>query len=124
MPGLPCLRSLHVIPKSILVVDALDECEGRVALMKELQELIQKTSTGSSKTLIHLFITGRHSVSSDVERMLKPAFQLVIQSKDDDVRTFLQQILHEHGQLSHWVTESPEFGSSIIDAIIRRLSGM
>ena len=110
--------------KVILVVDALDECEGRVTLMKELQELMQNISTGSSKTLIHLFVTGRHSVSSDVERMLKPAFQLEIRSKDDDVRIFLQQILHEHGKLSQWVTESPEFGSSIIDAILRRLSGM
>ena len=108
----------------ILVIDALDECEDRVTLMKELQELMQNISTGSSKTHIHLFVTGRHSVSSDVERMLKPAFQLEIQSKDDDVQIFLQQILHEYGQLSQWVTESPEFGSSIIDAILRRLSGM
>ena len=110
--------------KVMLVIDALDECEGRVALMKELQELMRNTSYGSSKTLIHLYVTGRHSVSSDVERILKPAFQLEIRSKDDDVRIFLQQILHEHGQLSQWVTESLEFGSAIIDAILRRLSGM
>ena len=108
----------------ILVVDALDECEGSITLMKELQEFMQKLSNGSSKMLIHLFITGRHSVSLDVERMLKPAFQLEIRSKDDDVRMFLQQVLHEHGQLSQWVAESPEFGSSIIGAILCRLSGM
>ena len=110
--------------KVILVIDALDECEDRVNLMKDLFELMQSISNGPSKTLIHLFVTGRHSVSSEVERMLKPAFQLEIRSKDDDVRMFLQQILHEHGQLSQWVTESPEFGSSIIDAILCRLSGM
>ena len=110
--------------KIMLVVDALDECEDRVTLMKELQQLVQSISNGASKTLIHLFVMGRHSVSSDVERMLKPAFQLEIRSKDDDVRIFLEQILHEHGQLSQWVTESPEFGSSIIDAILSRLSGM
>ena len=110
--------------KIMLVVDALDECEDRVTLMKELQQLVQSISNGASKTLIHLFVTGRHSVSSDVERMLKPAFQLEIRSKDDDVWIFLEQILHEHGQLSQWVTESPEFGSSIIDAILSRLSGM
>ena len=108
----------------ILVIDALDECEGKVALMKELQELMQNIPNGSSEMLIHLFVTGRHSVISDVERLLKPAFQLEIRSKDDDVRKFLQQILHEHGQLSQWVVESPEFGSSIIDAILPRLSGM
>ena len=108
----------------ILLVDALDECEGRITLMKELREVMQKISNGSSKTFIHLLVTGRHSVCPDVERMLKPAFQLEVRSKDDDVRMFLQQILHEHGQLSHWVTESPEFGSSIIDAVLRRLSGM
>ncbi len=108
----------------ILVIDALDECEDRVNLLNELHELMQSIYNGPSKTLIHLFVTGRHSVSSDVERMLKPAFQLEIRSKDDDVRMFLQQILHEHRQLSQWVTESPEFGSSIIDAILCRLSGM
>ena len=108
----------------ILVVDALDECEGRIILMKELQELVQKISNGPSKTLIHLFVTGRHSVSSDVERILKPTFQLEIRSKDGDVRIFLQQMLHEHGELSQWVDDSPKFGSSIIDAILRRLSGM
>ena len=110
--------------KVILVIDALDECEDRVALMKEVHQLMQSVSNEPSKTLIHLFVTGRHSVSSDVERMLKPAFQLEIRSKDDDVQIFLEQILHEHGQLSQWVTESQEFGSSIIDAILRRLSGM
>ena len=110
--------------KVMLVIDALDECEDRVTLMKELQRLMQSIFHGASKTLIHLFVTGRHSVSSDVERILKPAFQFEIRSKDDDVRMFLQQILHEHGQLSQWITESPEFGSSIIDAILRRLSGM
>ncbi len=110
--------------KVTLVIDALDECEDRATLMKELQKLMQSISDGLSKTLIHIVITGRNSVSSDVERVLKPAFQLEIRSKDDDVRMFLQQILHEHGQLSQWVTESPEFGSSIIDAILCRLSGM
>ena len=110
--------------KVMLVIDALDECEDRATPLKELQQLMQIISNGPSKTLLHLFITGRHSVSSDVERILKPAFQLEIRSKDDDVRVFLEQILHEHGQLSQWVTESQEFGSSIIDAILRRLSGM
>ena len=108
----------------ILLIDALDECEGRITLMKELRELMQNISNESAKTFIHLLVTGRHSICSDVERMLKPAFQLEVRSKDDDVRMFLQQILHEHGQLSQWVTESPEFGSSIIDAVLRRLSGM
>ena len=110
--------------KVMLVIDALDECEDRVTLMKELQQLMQSICHGASKTLIHLFVTGRHSVSSDVERILKPDVQFEIRSKDDDVRMFLQQILHEHGQLSQWITESPEFGSSIIDAISCRLSGM
>ena len=110
--------------KIMLVVDALDECEDRATLMKELQQLMQIISNGQSKTLIHLFVTGRHSVSSDVEHMLKPAFQLEIRSKEDDVRIFLEQILHEHVQLSKWVTESPDFCSKIIDAILRRLSGM
>ena len=110
--------------KVMLLIDALDECEDRVTLMKELQQLMQIMSNGPSKTLIHLFVTGRHSVSSDVEHILKPAFQLEIRSKDDDVRIYLEQILHEHEQLSKWVTESPDFRSKIIDAILRRLSGM
>lgn len=108
----------------ILVIDALDECEGIETLIREVQNLMQSISDGMSRTLIHILVTGRNSVSLDVERILKPDFQLEIRSKDDDVRVFLEQILHEHVQLSKWVTESPEFRSKIIDAILRRLSGM
>ena len=110
--------------KVMLVIDALDECEDRDNLMSELQKLMRSISGGMSKTLIHIFVTGRNSVSSDVERILKPDLQLEIRSQDDDVRVFLEQILHEHVQLSKWVTESPEFRSTIIGAILRRLSGM
>ena len=117
-------KILTTYSKVMLVIDALDECEDRVTLLRELQQLMQSMSAGMSKTLIHIFVTGRNSVASDVERMLMPAYQFEIRSKNDDVRVFLHQILHEHGQLSQWVAGSPEFGSSITEAILGRLSGM
>ena len=74
-------------------------------------------------TALRILITSRSGIM-DVERIIKADKELEIRSNDNDVRLYLQETLRDQEHLSRWISDSPEFEASIIDAILSRLSGM
>ena len=108
--------------KLFLVIDALDECSDVSNLLKQFRDIME---IGKSNGLdFHILITGRPSVSAEIERYLRPDGHLEIKSRDEDVRKYLQQSLCSHGQLSDWIASDLDFENLIIDSILARLSGM
>jgi hypothetical protein len=106
------------------VIDALDEYSYAVDLLRQLHRLSEVSLANGRGTRLHILITGRHSVSTTVERRLRPDERLEISSNEEDVRNFLQQGLRNHEQLSEWIVDDPEFEALIIDSVLARLSGM
>ena len=61
---------------------------------------------------------------TDIENSLQSAIKLEISSRNTDVRLYLHESLHKQGHLSNWIEKDPVFESTIVDAILPRLSGM
>ena len=76
-----------------------------------------------SDTRLRILITSRSGIT-DIERSIKADIRVEIRSNENDVRLYLQNALRDQELLSDWILESPEFETSIFEAILPRLSGM
>ena len=103
-----------------IVVDALDECNSGSELLKELRKICDIESNFA----IRVLITSRTGIL-DIQRALgSSSTKVEIRSRNDDVRAFLRQNLAAQTQLSRWIEEAPNFGTTIVGSIIEKISGM
>ena len=107
-----------------VVIDALDECTDGPALLEHIQLLLDLAKGNERGPDVHIFITGRHNVAREVQRILMPDARLEISSDNEDVRKYLNQELRSQSQLVEWITGDSDFEIQIIDSIIARVAGM
>ena len=111
----------HQLKHAYICIDGVDELEPKVRqqLLKTLQELV--TMTGGRN--IHLFLTGRDHIKSEVQNCFQviQKYSVVISANEQDIKTFVgQQIMED----SNPDAMDKLLEKDIIDAIIRKSQGM
>ena len=104
--------------KSVVVVDALDECSEPEELIQFIAEIISWEKAG----LRLLVVSRRHFEGTDVLEDLQPA-HVSIQGEvaNNDIKTFVQEILNKDVKLKHWPLKVKH---NIETALVSKSNGM
>ncbi len=112
------LELMNCYPKTILVLDALDECEpeSRWRLVEMIEDLMSK-----SNRLLKVFISSRPD--GDIRELFTSRPNIEIQATDnqEDIEKFVNgEIVRHH----RWNKISPSLWEEIVRTLLRRSSGM
>lgn len=92
---------LAIYPRTTIIIDALDECQGndeRKRLLKFLKNLM-----GLDKSrLLRVFMSGRPS--DDLPRILRgqPYLSIGVEDNQDDIAQFIEDRVHHHDGWDHF----------------------
>lgn len=73
-------------------------------------------------TTIHILITSRPI--DEIEKELSNSERLTIRGHEIDLRTYLQQRLHDGSRLTTFVERDPQIENEIINAVLKNVDGM
>lgn len=104
--------------KTIIVIDALDECSQSEELVQFIGEMI---SWGGSKLRL-LVVSRQHFEGADALEELRPSY-VSIQDEvaNNDILTFVQEILSKDVKLRNW---PPQVKKEIQTALVSKSNGM
>jgi NACHT domain len=109
-------------PQSYLVLDALDECTDRAALIDVLETIL-----GWQLDKLHLLVTSRkeRDIESSLEEFLEERNIICLQSSlvDDDIKKYVHQRLSDDKRLRKW-QKDPKIAHEIESTLMKRAHGM
>ena len=112
---------LHHLQHAFICIDAVDELEPktRQQLLNILKEL------ASNNTHIHLFLTGRGHIESEVQKRFQGTqeYTVIISASQQDIQEFVRQQIKEDHDLNPEAMDEG-LAQSIIDGIIKKSQGM
>ncbi|PHH90729.1 hypothetical protein CDD83_2834 [Cordyceps sp. RAO-2017] len=115
------LDTIHLYPKTTIVLDALDECNERTRgkLVELFVELVSK-----SQRLVKVFISSRREV--DIVKMLPAGYVVGISAENNggDIERFIEKEIQEMDQKGKWQSVSDTLKDKIRDKLRAGGDGM
>ncbi|RYP17500.1 hypothetical protein DL765_004464 [Monosporascus sp. GIB2] len=112
------LESVNLYPRTILVLDALDECEpdSRGELVKTVEILLSK-----SRRPLKVFISSRPDRDIRNRFLDRPNIEIQATHNEKDIQKFVNEEIIKHGA---WKDMSPPLKDEIIRVLLTRSQGM
>ena len=111
---------LHQLKCAFICIDAIDELEPKVRqkLLNILKELVTSNN-------VHLFLTGRGHVESEVQKLfkIKQGYTVNISASPQDIREFVRHQIKEDCDLNPEAMDTV-LAKGIEDAIVEKSEGM
>ncbi|MCJ1436452.1 hypothetical protein MMC27_005831 [Xylographa pallens] len=105
-------------PQTFIIVDALDELENdKLRTRKNLLRVI--STDRESKSDIRVFATSRPHLE-DINNVLCAFPKLLIEARDNDMRSFLLQRIEGFGDLEDIIHNDKEFKAEIIETLVEK----
>ena len=105
--------------KTIIVVDALDECAVAINRLPNRKEFIGALSAVPK---LKLFITSRDL--PNIRALLPQAAELPIHSDHDDVKSYVHWRIQKSDKLHSYVKQKPSLKDDILDTVEQKYSNM
>lgn len=109
---------LNELPRTYLIVDALDECSERTQLLDSLRKIIQRTATHAN-----VLVTSReeHDISKSLEGIISKSVSLEGGGLDSDIKRHIQKCLENDVA---WKNDTSEVKQEIQETLVQGAHGM
>lgn len=87
-----------------------------------LEKILMLLTVVRLGTIIHILITSRPI--HEIEKKLSGSKHLTIRGNEIDMRTYLQQRLHDGSRLTTFIEKYPELENQIVEAVLENVDGM
>ena len=102
------LAMLHGFSSTFIILDALDECTEREKLLNWLQTVILENQEKDINLRLHLIVTSRPEQEIEDKLMFYHYLDLVEESENHDLVTYLDYQLQNDSALAKWNSDTQE----------------